>query len=100
LASAPPERSGGASGIVATARLIGQATGAALVALSFGIAGRHGPTLALGAGCVFSGLASVASGLRLFAPSHRAGHAVTSTAGARAAASDLAGDGKDAAGSA
>ncbi|WP_133646083.1 MFS transporter [Paraburkholderia flava] len=73
MASAPPERAGGASGIIATARLIGQATGAALVALSFGIAGRHGPTLALAAGAVFAGAASIASGLRLFAPSHRAG---------------------------
>ena len=73
MASAPPERSGGASGIIATARLLGQTTGAALVALSFGIAGRHGPTLALAAGAVFAGAASIASGLRLFAPSHRAG---------------------------
>ncbi|MBV8629010.1 MAG: MFS transporter [Paraburkholderia sp.] len=72
MASAPPHRSGGASGIIATARLLGQTTGAALVALSFGIAGRHGPTLALTAGAVFAGAASVASGLRLFAPSHRA----------------------------
>jgi DHA2 family multidrug resistance protein-like MFS transporter len=74
MASAPPERSGGASGIVATARLLGQATGAALVALCFGIAGRqHGPTLALGLGAFFAGAASLASGLRLLAPSHRAG---------------------------
>jgi MFS transporter, DHA2 family, multidrug resistance protein len=73
MASAPPERSGGASGIIATARLIGQATGAALVALSFGIAGRHGPALALATGAVFSGVASVASSLRLFAADHRAG---------------------------
>jgi MFS transporter, DHA2 family, multidrug resistance protein len=73
MASAPPERSGGASGIVATARLLGQTTGAALVALCFSIAGRHGPTLALGAGAFFAGAASLASGLRLFAPSHRAG---------------------------
>jgi MFS transporter, DHA2 family, multidrug resistance protein len=72
MASAPPHRSGGASGIIATARLLGQTTGAALVALSFGMAGRHGPTLALTAGAVFAGAASVASGLRLFAPSHRA----------------------------
>jgi len=71
MASAPPERSGGASGIIATARLLGQTTGAALVALSFGIAGRHGPTLSLSAGAVFAGAASIASGLRLFAPSHR-----------------------------
>ncbi|WP_228937644.1 MFS transporter [Paraburkholderia saeva] len=80
MASAPPERSGGASGIIATARLLGQTTGAALVALSFGIAGRHGPTLALSTGAVFAGAAAVASGLRLFAPSHRAsGHVGTAT---------------------
>ena len=71
MASAPPERSGGASGIVATARLLGQTTGAALVALCFGLVGRHGPTLALTLGAVFAGAASVASGLRLVAPSHR-----------------------------
>jgi DHA2 family multidrug resistance protein-like MFS transporter len=85
MASAPPERSGGASGIIATARLCGQATGAALVALSFGLAGRHGPTLALTLGALFAGAASVASGLRLFAPSHRAGAAaVSERAGAEA----------------
>ena len=50
MASAPRERSGGASGMVATARLLGQATGAALVALCFSIAGKHGPTLALSLG--------------------------------------------------
>jgi DHA2 family multidrug resistance protein-like MFS transporter len=71
MSSAPPERSGGASGIIGTARLLGQTTGAALVALCFGIAGRHGPTLALAAGAVFAGAASVASGLRLVAPAHR-----------------------------
>jgi DHA2 family multidrug resistance protein-like MFS transporter len=71
MASAPRERSGGASGIIATARLLGQTTGAALVALSFGIAGRHGPTLALATGAVFAGAASIVSGLRMFAPSHR-----------------------------
>ena len=46
-------------------RSIGQATGAALVALSFGIAGHHGPTLALAIGAGFAGVASIASGLRL-----------------------------------
>jgi DHA2 family multidrug resistance protein-like MFS transporter len=66
MASAPRERSSGASGVVATARLTGQATGAALVALCFGIAGHHGPTLALALGAGFAGVASIASGLRLF----------------------------------
>ena len=79
MASAPPNRSGGASGIIATSRLIGQTTGAALVALSFSIAGRHGPTLSLATGAVFAGAASIASGLRLFAPSHRGQASVTVT---------------------
>lgn len=35
IASAPPQRSGSASGMLATARLLGQTTGAALVALLF-----------------------------------------------------------------
>jgi DHA2 family multidrug resistance protein-like MFS transporter len=65
MASAPRERSSGASGVVATARLLGQATGAALVALCFGIAGKHGPALALSLGAAFAGAASIASGLRL-----------------------------------
>ena len=37
IASAPPQRSGSASGMLATARLIGQTTGAALMALLFHI---------------------------------------------------------------
>jgi DHA2 family multidrug resistance protein-like MFS transporter len=66
MSSAPPERSGGASGIVATSRLVGQSTGAALVALCFGISMLHGPALALTLGAVFAGVASVASFSRLF----------------------------------
>ncbi|WP_211948566.1 MFS transporter [Cupriavidus yeoncheonensis] len=68
MASAPRERSGGASGVIATARLLGQATGAALVALSFGLAGSHGPGLALALGAGFAGVAAIASGLRLVMP--------------------------------
>jgi len=49
MSSAPADRSGSASGIVATARLIGQTSGAALAASCFGLAGREGATLALGA---------------------------------------------------
>ena len=41
IASAPPERSGSASGMLATARLIGQTTGAALMALLFHIVPGH-----------------------------------------------------------
>jgi DHA2 family multidrug resistance protein-like MFS transporter len=67
MASAPPERSGGASGVIAIARLIGQTTGAALVALCFGLAGAAGPTWALALGAVFAALAAVASTARLWA---------------------------------
>ena len=65
MSSAPPERSGGASGIVATSRLVGQSVGAALVALCFGLSALHGPALALAMGAAFSGCAAVASVSRL-----------------------------------
>ncbi|HEY2131845.1 MAG TPA: MFS transporter [Acetobacteraceae bacterium] len=68
MSSAPPGRSGGASGIVATARLMGQTVGAALVALCFNFSAAHGPTLALALGAGFAAAASVASFLRLLAP--------------------------------
>ena len=42
MSSAPPHRSGSASGIVATARLTGQTIGAALAALCFALAGHNG----------------------------------------------------------
>jgi DHA2 family multidrug resistance protein-like MFS transporter len=67
MSSAPPSRSGGASGIVATARLIGQTSGAALAALCFGLAGRDGATLALVLGAAFAALGCVMSSLRLIA---------------------------------
>jgi DHA2 family multidrug resistance protein-like MFS transporter len=65
MASAPPERSGGASGMIAVTRLTGQATGAALVALCFGVAGSSGPMWALALGAAFAALASAASFARL-----------------------------------
>ena len=65
MSSAPPDRSGSASGIVATARLTGQTIGAALAALCFGLAGRDGATLALALGAGFAALGSVMSFLRL-----------------------------------
>lgn len=67
MSSAPASRSGGASGIVATARLIGQTSGAALAALCFGIAGRDGATIALVLGAGFAALGCVMSSLRLIA---------------------------------
>ncbi len=65
MSAAPPERAGGASGMVAMARLNGQALGAALVALCFGIAGSQGPVLALGLGVGFAALGAAASAARL-----------------------------------
>ncbi|MDR6411403.1 MFS transporter [Paraburkholderia terricola] len=65
LASAPRERSGGASGMLGTARLTGQTLGAALVALIFGVAPHHGPTVALYVAAGFSALAAVVSMMRI-----------------------------------
>jgi DHA2 family multidrug resistance protein-like MFS transporter len=65
MSSAPDGRSGGASGIVATARLIGQTIGAALAALCFALAGSEGATLALALGAGFGALGCVMSFLRL-----------------------------------
>jgi len=65
MSSAPSDRSGGASGIVATARLTGQTIGAALAALCFALAGRDGATLALALGAGFAAIGSVLSFLRL-----------------------------------
>ena len=53
LSSAPPQRAGSASGMLATARLTGQTTGAALVAMMFHIFGPTAPHYAmLLAGCL------------------------------------------------
>ena len=67
MSSAPADRSGSASGMVATARLTGQTTGAALAALCFGLLGREGATLALVLGAVFAMAGSGMSLLRLVA---------------------------------
>jgi len=71
MASTPPNRSGSASGIVAVARLVGQATGAALVALCLTVSQERGPLLALWLGCAFSGLGSLASFSRLLLTKRR-----------------------------
>lgn len=65
MSSAPPERSGGASAMVAMARLNGQGIGAALVALCFGLAGVRGPVWALGLGAALAFVAATASLARL-----------------------------------
>jgi DHA2 family multidrug resistance protein-like MFS transporter len=72
MSSAPAGRSGGASGIVATARLTGQTTGAALAALCFALAGRDGATLALALGAGFAAVGAVMSFLRLAVPGAKA----------------------------
>lgn len=65
MSSAPANRSGSASGMVATARLIGQSTGAALVAFCLTVSGQHGSWTAIAVAAVFSFVASVASFSRL-----------------------------------
>jgi DHA2 family multidrug resistance protein-like MFS transporter len=71
IAAAPRERSGGAGAIISTARLLGQTSGTALVALVFGLAeaqpgspgGSESVAILMGAG--FSAVASLVSCLRL-----------------------------------
>jgi DHA2 family multidrug resistance protein-like MFS transporter len=65
LSSAPRERSGGASGMLGTARLTGQTLGAALVALIFGIAPKDGAFIALYVAAGFSAVAAVVSMMRV-----------------------------------
>jgi DHA2 family multidrug resistance protein-like MFS transporter len=65
MGSAPASRAGSASGMVATARLTGQATGAALVAFCLTISHVRGPWFALGLAAAFAFAASVASFSRL-----------------------------------
>ena len=65
MVGAPPDRAGGASGMVATSRLIGQATGAALVAYCFTLSNVRGARYALGLAASFAAAASVASFMRL-----------------------------------
>jgi DHA2 family multidrug resistance protein-like MFS transporter len=65
LSAAPRERSGGASGMLGTARLTGQTVGAALVALIFGVSPHHGPVIALGVAAAIAGVASAVSLMRL-----------------------------------
>ena len=67
MSSAPAHRSGGASGVIAIARLLGQTTGAALVALCFGLAGTAGPTWALALGAVSAAVAALTSVARIWA---------------------------------
>ena len=65
ISSAPQGRSGGASGMLGTARLLGQSSGAALVALLFNLFIHHGTHASLILAGVFSVLAAIVSGLRM-----------------------------------
>jgi DHA2 family multidrug resistance protein-like MFS transporter len=68
VTSAPLHRSGGASGMLGTARLTGQTLGAVIVAVIFSVAdphNGHGPAVALGISAGFAAVAGVFSTLRL-----------------------------------
>lgn len=81
MSAAPPERSGGASGMIGVSRLMGQTSGAALVALCFHFQGVEGSMTALSLGAVTAGLASVASLARLWvgAPAESAANSASVT---------------------
>lgn len=68
VGSAPRERSGSASGMLATARLLGQTTGAALVALLFHTTSERGSHIALILAAGLAGLGSIISFSRLSLP--------------------------------
>jgi DHA2 family multidrug resistance protein-like MFS transporter len=65
MSSAPAHRTSGASGMVALARLIGQASGAALVALCFNLSGPNGPGVAMALGALTAGVGALLSFARL-----------------------------------
>ncbi len=65
IGSAPRARSGGASGMLGTARLMGQAIGAALVAVLLSHFARNGTELSLFGAAGFAAVAAVVSMLRV-----------------------------------
>jgi DHA2 family multidrug resistance protein-like MFS transporter len=65
IAAAPRERAGGASGMLGTARLLGQTLGAALVAMFLAFSPDNGTRLALSTGVGFALLGAALSMLRL-----------------------------------
>ncbi|MGH6827374.1 MAG: MFS transporter [Rhizomicrobium sp.] len=76
IAAAPRERSGGASGMLGTARLLGQTTGAALVALLLARYPVQGTRIALALGVGFALGGAVLSTLRLSEAGSQGGRAV------------------------
>ncbi|MFZ9487560.1 MAG: MFS transporter [Alphaproteobacteria bacterium] len=73
MASAPRHRGGGAGGILATARLLGQSLGAALVALCLGAQGTDGLATALWIGAGLALCGSATSFLRMLPALRRDG---------------------------
>ena len=73
LTAAPRERSGGASGMLGTARLLGQTTGAALAALLFARLAGQAPTVGLLISSGFALVAAVVSLARLYEIPAKAG---------------------------
>ncbi len=71
VTTAPIHRSGGASGMLATARLTGQTVGAVMMAIIFSFTNAHdgrGPAIALMLAAILAGLAAIFSALRLRHP--------------------------------
>lgn len=68
ISSAPRNRSGGASGMLGTARLFGQSSGAALVALMFNMFHDNGTHASLILAGSFAVLAAIISSLRMSQP--------------------------------
>jgi MFS transporter, DHA2 family, multidrug resistance protein len=74
VVSAPLHRAGAASGMLATARITGQALGAVLVTLIFslaGTAGGRGPRAAIGLAALSSAVSAVLSFARTRSPRHQ-----------------------------
>jgi DHA2 family multidrug resistance protein-like MFS transporter len=76
IAAAPRERSGGASGMLGTARLLGQTIGAALVAMLLAQDHLNGTRIALAVGVGFALAGAALSALRLSPKGSQGGQAV------------------------
>jgi DHA2 family multidrug resistance protein-like MFS transporter len=61
ISSTPRQRSGGASGMQATARLTGQSAGAALAAIIFGLTAGYNLMLTMGIATAFALAAAILS---------------------------------------
>lgn len=68
ISSAPTNRSGGASGMLGTARLLGQTLGATLVAMLFNLVPQHSTQACLYLGGAFAVIAALVSSLRISQP--------------------------------